>query len=95
MTRVAAVCLGRMTFGYETALGVRVSRDPLAEKGGLNMYAFVRNNSATYIDALGRNYINLNDSQAVHGNGHSAIDSNEMTPGKPSEEGRSTSIPSV
>jgi len=31
MTRDAAVCLGQMTFGYETALGARISRDPLGD----------------------------------------------------------------
>jgi len=53
MTRDAAVCLGRMTFGYDTALGARISRDPIAEAGGLNLYGYVGNNPVNAFDPLG------------------------------------------
>jgi len=53
MTRDAAVCLGQMTFGYEVALGARISRDPIAEEGGLNLYAYVLNAPARFVDPLG------------------------------------------
>lgn len=39
---------------YNPSTGRWLSRDPLAEKGGLNLFGFVYNNSANLIDSLGR-----------------------------------------
>ena len=36
-----------------SALGEGISRDPIAEKGGLNLYAFVRNDSPNAVDPAG------------------------------------------
>jgi len=56
MTRDAAVCLGQMTFGYEVALGARISRDPITNaemRQGPNLYAYVRNDPTNGTDPLG------------------------------------------
>jgi RHS repeat-associated protein len=39
---------------YSPGLGRWTSRDPIGERGGINLHAFVRNCSADHIDALGR-----------------------------------------
>jgi RHS repeat-associated protein len=39
---------------YQPSLGVWLSRDPLGEEGGDNLYAFLRNRSTTWIDIDGR-----------------------------------------
>src|SRR6266536_2339714 len=38
---------------YNTSTGKWLSRDPIEEKGGKNLYAFVDNNPADKIDAFG------------------------------------------
>ena len=38
---------------YNPALGMWLSRDPIAENGGLNLYAYVGNNPVNYVDPLG------------------------------------------
>jgi len=38
---------------YDPDLGRWLSRDPIAENGGLNLYAYVGNSPATYLDPLG------------------------------------------
>jgi RHS repeat-associated protein len=38
---------------YDPTIGRWISRDPIAEKGGLNLYAYVRNDPADHIDPLG------------------------------------------
>ena len=38
---------------YDAELGRWISRDPLGEKGGLNLYAYVENNPLSRIDPLG------------------------------------------
>jgi len=54
---------------YSPKLGRWISRDPIAEKGGKNLYAFVRNNPIHRHDALGlldRNLFPTN--QPIHNN---------------------------
>ena len=43
---------------YSPSLGRFLSRDPIEEQGGLNLYAFVGNNSLTRIDSIGREIVN-------------------------------------
>jgi len=38
---------------YHAKLGQWISRDPLSEKGGFNLYGFIQNNPSTLIDYLG------------------------------------------
>ena len=38
---------------YDPALGMWLSRDPIAENGGINMYAYVGNNPVNYWDPYG------------------------------------------
>jgi uncharacterized protein RhaS with RHS repeats len=38
---------------YSPELGRWVNRDPIAEKGGLNIYAFLENAPVDFVDALG------------------------------------------
>lgn len=38
---------------FDPTVGRWASRDPIGEKGGLNLSAFVRNNPTTFIDRLG------------------------------------------
>ena len=38
---------------YNPELGRWISRDPIEEQGGMNLYAFIRNNSITIFDNLG------------------------------------------
>jgi integrase/recombinase XerD len=43
-------------YGYrylDTQLGRWISRDPIGEEGGINLYGFVRNNGITHMDHLG------------------------------------------
>ena len=54
MTRDAGLRMGKMRFGYECAYGDGISRDPIGEeKGGINLYAYVLNNTVNAMDALG------------------------------------------
>ncbi len=39
---------------YNAATGRWLSRDPIAERGGLNLYGFVHNNPQSYVDSDGR-----------------------------------------
>jgi len=39
---------------YDPAIGRFVSEDPIRFDGGVNLYAYVRNNPATFVDPLGR-----------------------------------------
>jgi RHS repeat-associated protein len=50
-----AVCKLNLTYyrPYDPNLGRWLSRDPLAEKGGLNLYEYVYNNAINYVDRLG------------------------------------------
>jgi RHS repeat-associated protein len=38
---------------YSPTLGRWLSRDPIGESGGMNLYAYVENDPTTYLDALG------------------------------------------
>jgi uncharacterized protein RhaS with RHS repeats len=38
---------------YSTELGRWISRDPIQEKGGLNLYGFAKNSSTDYSDRIG------------------------------------------
>jgi RHS repeat-associated protein len=38
---------------YDPNIGRWLSRDPMAEKGGINLYAYVGNGPITFIDPLG------------------------------------------
>ena len=49
------------TRGYECALGEGISRDPIGERGGRNLYGFVGNNPISTIDALGKRGITATD----------------------------------
>ncbi len=42
---------------YNPELGRFLNRDPIAEKGGLNLYGFVGNDPENYIDPLGTDFI--------------------------------------
>ena len=42
---------------YSPSLGRFLSRDPIAEQGGLNLYAFVGNKTSSNIDRLGRSML--------------------------------------
>ena len=53
LTRDAAPCLDRSTSSYDVALAVRISRDPIAEDGGLNLYGYVGNDPLNLTDPLG------------------------------------------
>ena len=41
---------------YSPSLGRFLSRDPIEEQGGLNLYAFVKNSPLSVIDILGKGY---------------------------------------
>ena len=47
---------GKSSYSYETASGLPVwpSRDPIGERGGLNLYGFINNAPIIYIDYLGQ-----------------------------------------
>jgi RHS repeat-associated protein len=57
---------------YRPEIGRWLSRDPIEEQGGFNLYAYVRNNPINAIDPLGRDAIYLldTDNVAAAGQGH-------------------------
>ena len=50
---------------YNASLGRWLNRDPIEEKGGLNLYAFVQNRPGGAVDSLGRYTINKQCCQAA------------------------------
>jgi RHS repeat-associated protein len=57
---------------YDPEIGRWLSRDPIAEAGGINLYSYVANDSLNRIDPKGEDFIFLNNSGSAHGLGHSA-----------------------
>src|SRR5438128_8789164 len=54
---------------YDPDLGRWLSRDPIGEAGGLNLYGYVQNNSVNLWDPLGLDAIVLNDSNGAGAQG--------------------------
>jgi len=55
-TKPFCAILGKVEYQrriYDPPTGSWISRDPIEEKGGLNLYAFARNDSINHIDVLG------------------------------------------
>ena len=50
---------------YNPQSGRWLSRDPIAEAGGVPLYAFVRNSPLDTTDKLGRDYLQLSDLQTM------------------------------
>jgi RHS repeat-associated protein len=57
---------------YSSTLGRWLSRDPIGEQAGANLYVYVGNNSTNAIDPFGLDTIVLFASEAVLGQGHIA-----------------------
>ena len=53
VTCEAGVYLGKTRFGYGSALGEGISRDPSGERGGINLYGYVANEPIGEIDPFG------------------------------------------
>jgi uncharacterized protein RhaS with RHS repeats len=49
----ARVRLGETRFAYDAAQGEGISRDPIGEKGGINLYGYVGNDPVNAVDPLG------------------------------------------
>lgn len=60
---------------YDVALGARISRDPIAEAGGLNLYGYVGNSPTNRTDPLGLWYALIPGSW-FDGNGYEGSGSN-------------------
>ncbi len=58
---------------YNPSLGRWLSRDPLGEDAGLNMYGYAGNNPISLVDPLGLDIYFLNRKSDVLGAGHNAV----------------------
>ena len=58
---------------YDPNKGRWLSRDPIGERGGRNLYGFVANNPLNAFDPFGQDVIYILDPSAVGGAGHAAI----------------------
>lgn len=58
---------------YNPAQGKWLSRDPIQEKGGLNLYGFVGNNGINYWDTFGEKASNGQESSSSNNNGSSKV----------------------
>jgi RHS repeat-associated protein len=67
--------------GYSPALGRWISRDPIGEAGGLNVYAYVFNNAISYADPLALD-VYVGEHWVVPGLNHTAI---VLRPNNPSD----------
>jgi RHS repeat-associated protein len=56
---------------YDPELGRWISRDPIAEQGGLNLYAYVANNPLSLVDTFGLAY-EITETQGLHYNDRSS-----------------------
>jgi RHS repeat-associated protein len=57
---------------YDPAQGRFVGRDPIEEKGGINLYAFVRNRPVNTVDVMG--LLGLDDAVVLHADGGGSFD---------------------
>ena len=70
---------------YSPLLGRFLSRDPIREKGGLNLYAFVGNNPYAHVDALGKMKVCCDNAQLSWPLSllrHCELSENECPPGR-------------
>ncbi len=47
------MCLGKTRFGYGSTLGEGISRDPIGERGGIDLYGYVGNSPVCFVDPSG------------------------------------------
>jgi RHS repeat-associated protein len=67
---------GLLYYGYRyytPETGRWLSRDPIGEAGGMNLYGFCANDSANLIDPLGQDFIAVTASEVMHGTMHPII----------------------
>ena len=58
---------------YDPQIGRWLSRDPIAEQGGVNLYGFVRNSPLNYIDPIGRFSLLITFDPDIYSTSDSAI----------------------
>ena len=77
----AGLRMGKMRFGYEGAYGDGISRDPIGEQGGLNLYGYVLNNPISLIDPLGLESYVVFSTDGFNGYGHAGLISKDPQTG--------------